>query len=180
MIWTLGNHNYWELSRNWSVLVRFTKMGQMGFWIRRCFGSNFIWFWSSFSVWKGLGKFWKSIWELRGSKLGFWGEDWVFRDSQLSVLATASKLAREASNMVTESHFCPPRRAKLLATASKVSHGAWFARHGEQSYSLRRALWWQETCLARHGEQVTREASCLSSSLSVLHFGSFSHVFALN
>ena len=31
MIWTLGNHNYWELSRNWSVLVRFTKMGQMGF-----------------------------------------------------------------------------------------------------------------------------------------------------
>jgi len=52
--------------------------------------------------------------------LGFWDEEWDFRDSQLSVLATASKLAREASNVVTKSHVCPPRRAELLATASTV------------------------------------------------------------
>jgi len=55
---------------------------------------------------------------LGDSKLGFWDEEWDFRDSQLSVLATASKLARGASNVVTASHVCPPRRAELLATAS--------------------------------------------------------------
>jgi len=138
------------------------------------------WFWSSFNVWNCLGKLWKPNLGWRGSKLGFWDGKCEIRDSQLSWLATASKLAREASNMVTESHVCPPRRAKLLATASNVSQGAWLARHGEQSYSPRRALWWQETCLARHGEQTTWEASCLSSGFSILHFGFFSHVFALN
>ena len=145
------------------------KWVKWGFWIGNCFGSNFTWFWSSFNVWKYLGKLWKPNLGWRGSKLGFWDGKCEIRDSQLSWLATASKLAREGA--------CLPC---LPATASNVSQGAWLARHGEQSYSPRRALWWQETCLARHGEQTTWEASCLSSGLSVLHFGFFSHVFALH
>jgi len=152
MIRNMGDHNLWDLLRNGVFMWGLQKWVKWGFWIGNCFGSNFIWFWSSFNAWKCLGKFWKPNLGWRGSKLGFWDEKCEIRDSQLSVLATASKLAREASNMVTESHVCPPRRAKLLATASNGSQGAWFAHHGEQSHSLRRAWWWQETCLARHGE----------------------------
>ena len=96
------------------------------------FKLNFIWFWISFRVWKWLGKFWKSNWDWGVQNWDFGMKKWVFHDSQLSVLATASKLAREASNMVTVSHVCPPRRAKQLATASIVSQGACFARHDEQ------------------------------------------------
>jgi len=128
------------------------KWVKWGFWLERCFGSNFIWFWSSFCVWKCLGKFWKSIWDWGVQNWDFGMKKWVFRDSQLSVLATASKLVREASNMVTESHVCPPRRAKLLATASIVSQEACFARHGEQEHSPWRATWWQRGYSARHGE----------------------------
>jgi len=45
------------------------------------------------------------------------------------------------------------------ATASNVSQGAW---------------------LARHGEQTTWEASCLSSGFSILHFWVLFTCFALN
>jgi len=107
------------------------------------------------------------------SKLGFWDEKWDFRDSQLSQLATASKLAREASNIVTESHVCPPRRATLLATASIVSQEACFARHGEQRGD-------REGSLPATASYSAWEASCLSSSFSVLRFVSFSHSSVLN
>ena len=101
------------------------------FWFERCFGSNFIWFWSSFSVWKCLGKFWKSIWDLRGSNWDFGVKIEFFVTVNCQYSPRASKLAREASNLVTKSHVCPPRRAQLLATASIVSQGACFSRHGE-------------------------------------------------
>jgi len=93
------------------------------------------------------------------SKLGFWDEEWDFRDSQLSVLATTSKLAREASNVVTESHVCPPRRAGLLATVSKVVTGG-MSRPPWRAGRLRGEL--------------------PQSSFSVLCFISFSHVSVLN
>ena len=91
--------------------------------------------------------------------MGFWDEKWDFRDSQLSVLATASKLAREASNVVTESHVCPPRRAGLLATASIVVTGG-----------TSRLPW-----RAGHLRGELPQSSC-----SVLCFASFSHVSVLN
>ena len=131
MIRNMGDHNLWDLLRNGVFMWGLQKWVKWGFWIGNCFGSNFIWFWSSFNAWKCLGKFWKPNLGWRGSKLGFWDEKCEIRDSQLSVLATASKLAREASNMVTESHVCPPRRVMchrghgLPATASKAT------RHGE-------------------------------------------------
>jgi len=40
---------------------------------------------------------------LRDSKLRFWGEKWVFHDSNLSLLAMASGFTREASYTVTTS-----------------------------------------------------------------------------
>jgi len=46
---------------------------------------------------------------LRDSKLGFWGEKWVFHDSSLSLLAMASEFTREASCTMTTSpvsHSC--------------------------------------------------------------------------
>ena len=93
------------------------------------------------------------------SKLGFWDEEWDFRDSQLSQLATTSKLAREASNVVTESHVCPPRRAGLLATASSVVTGG-MSRPPWRAGHLRGEL--------------------PQSGFSVLCFASFSHVSVLN
>jgi len=45
----------------------------------------------------------------RVSKLGFWGEKWVFLDSSLSLLAMASEFTREAICTVTSSpvsRFC--------------------------------------------------------------------------
>ena len=96
---------------------------------------------------------------LGDSKLGFWDEEWNFRDSQLSVLATASKLAREVSNVVTESHVCPPRRAGLLATASNVVTGG-MSRPPWRAGHLRGEL--------------------LQPSFYVLCFASLSHVSVLN
>ena len=95
---------------------------------------------------------------LGDSKLGFWEEKWDFRDSQLSQLATACKLAREASNVVTESHVFLPRRARLLATASNVVTGS-------MSRPPRRATWRQRGYSARHGELV-----CLGGELPQFQF----------
>ena len=172
--WNLGWSKLLRFVKNWSVLVSVCKNGSNGdFWFERCFGSNFIWFWTPFSIWKRLGKLWNQIWVL-----GI--QNWDF--------------GMKSEFFVTANCQYSPRRVSLLARRAMWSQRAMFARHGEQSYSLRRALWQQGACFACHGEQrgdregtlpatasySAWEASCLSSSFSVLHFGSFSHVSTLN
>ena len=63
MIETFGNLNH----RAWSELVLFLrtfyeKWVKWCFLLKWCFGSNFIWFWVSFDVYKCLDKIWDQIW----------------------------------------------------------------------------------------------------------------------
>jgi len=133
MIGTLGDHNHWDCCKDWIVLVSVYKNGSNGeFWFKGCFGSNFIWFWISFCVWKRLGKPWNQIWALGIQNWDFGMKNGIF---------------------VTANCHNSPWRVSLLARRATWSQRAMFARHGEQGYSPRRAMWWQGACLARHGEQ---------------------------
>ena len=112
------------------------------FWLERCFGSNFIWFWSSFCVWKCLGKFWKSIWD--------WGvQNWDF--------------GMKNEFFVTANCQYSPRRVSLRARRATWSQRTMFARHGEKSYSLRRAL-----CHRRHVLHATASSTLLATASNVV------------
>jgi len=110
------------------------KWVKWGFWFERCFGSNFIWFWSSLSVWKCWVNSGNQIWDGGVQNWDFWmknvfswqptvstchgeyaysrGEQYGHREPCLP--ATASKATRYGEHCVTWGMFCPPRRANHL------------------------------------------------------------------
>jgi len=122
------------------------------FWFERCFGSNFIWFWSSFSVWKR--------WVNSGNQIWVWGiQNWNF--------------GVRNEFFVTANCQYSPRRVSLRARQATWSQRAMFARHGEQSYSLQRALCHRRHVLpttasrtTRHGEQRGDRGGTLPATAS--------------
>jgi len=146
----------WELDCSWD----FSQNGSNGdSWVKRCFNLNFIRFWTSFDVWKRLGKLWKPIWA--------WGiQNWDFgMKNEISRQNTV--MVREASKLTRHSEQKCDREHALLATASRTTH------HSEQRGD-------REGTLLATASWTTWEASCLSSSFSVLRFVSFLHFSVLN
>jgi len=64
MIETLGNHNHRDVMWICVVLKVLQKLVKWWFVMEWCFGSNFIWIWVPFYVYKSLDKPWEQIWAL--------------------------------------------------------------------------------------------------------------------
>ena len=161
----------WEIG---VFLWVFTKMGQMGI----------------FDLKDVLAQISHGFESLLGSENG-----WVISGNQFGIEGVQNwDFGMKNEFFVTVNCQYSPRRVSLRARRATWSQRAMFARHGEQSYSLRRAWCHRGHVLpatasrtTRHGEQrgdiegtlpatasySAWEASCLSSSFSVLYFGSF-------
>jgi len=147
MIRNLGDHNHWDLLRKWSVLVSVYKNGSNGNFDGKDVLAQISYGFEALLVYE-------KVWVNSGNQFGNWGvQNWDF--------------GVKNEFFVTGNCQYSPRRVSLRARRATWSQRAMFARHGKQSYSLRRVLCHRGHVLSATASYSAWEASCLSSSFSI-------------